>query len=99
MSIQIPPTPTGTPAQTPKTELDLAYEKVFSGRLTIGQAVALLRKQSGLKQPEFAEHRGISLAALRQIEQGIGNPTVDTLNKVGSIFGVKVGFVPIREPR
>lgn len=43
-------------------------------------------------QPEFAKHRGISVQALRQIESGTGNPTVETLNKIASIFTVQVGF-------
>lgn len=58
------------------------YRKVAKGEVTIGEAVKLMRKSSRLTQPEFAKHRGISVAALRAIERDIGNPTVDTLNKV-----------------
>lgn len=82
-----------TPELAGKSPLAKTYEDVLSGKLTLGQAVAALRKHSGLNQPEFAKHRGISVAALRQIEQDVGNPTVSTLNKVVAVFGVKVGFV------
>jgi len=60
-----------------------------------------MRKLSKLTQPEFAKHRGISTAALRQIESGAGNPTVETLNKVVQVFGLHVGFVPnaLKDPR
>ena len=71
------------------------YRDVASGTITIGQAVHAMRKISRLTQPEFAKHRGISVQALRQIETETGNPTVETLNKVASIFGLQVGFVPI----
>ena len=71
------------------------YRDVASGTITIGQAVHVMRKISRLTQPEFAKHRGISVQALRQIESESGNPTVETLNKVVSIFGLQVGFVPI----
>lgn len=71
------------------------YRDVASGTITIGQAVQAMRKISRLTQPEFAKHRGISVQALRQIESESGNPTVQTLNKVASIFGLQVGFVPI----
>jgi DNA-binding XRE family transcriptional regulator len=71
------------------------YRDVASGAITIGQAVHAMRKISRLTQPEFAKHRGISVQALRQIETETGNPTVETLNKVASIFGLQVGFVPI----
>ena len=52
-----------------------------------------MRRISRLTQPEFAKHRGISLGALKQIEAGTGNPTIDTLEKIGEIFAVRVGFV------
>jgi DNA-binding XRE family transcriptional regulator len=71
------------------------YRDVASGAITIGQAVHAMRKISRLTQPEFAKHRGISVQALRQIETETGNPTVETLNKVASIFGLQVVFVPI----
>lgn len=75
------------------------YEGVASGALSIGQAVKLMRKVSRMTQPEFAAHRGISVQALRQIESDSGNPTVETLNKVASIFSLRVGFVPVPRER
>jgi len=53
-----------------------------------------MRKISGLTQVEFARHRNVSLPALQQIERDQGNPTVETLNRLGAIFGLKAGFVP-----
>lgn len=73
--------------------LEAFYEQLLKGELTLSEAVKGMRRASRLTQPEFASHRDISLAALRQIESGEGNPTVATLNKVGAIFGLEVGFV------
>lgn len=70
------------------------YAAVGTGELTLGQAVATMRRISKLTQPEFATHRGLSVQALRQIEADRGNPTVETLDKIASIFGLQVGFVP-----
>jgi len=70
------------------------YRQLAAGTVTLGQAVKMMRRISHLTQPEFASHRDISVDALRRIEADKGNPTVDTLNKIGSIFGLKVGFVP-----
>jgi transcriptional regulator with XRE-family HTH domain len=53
-----------------------------------------MRHLSGLTQPQFARHRGISVQALRQIESGTGNPTVKTLDAIAGVFGLRVGFVP-----
>lgn len=79
-----------------RVQREAFYADVLSGRLSLGKAVAAMRRISRLTQPEFAAHRGISVQALRQIEGDRGNPTVDTLDKVASIFGLKVGFVSVR---
>lgn len=70
------------------------YAAVTTGSMTVGQAVAAMRRISKLTQPEFARHRGLSVQSLRQIESDKANPTIDTLNKIASIFGLQVGFVP-----
>jgi transcriptional regulator with XRE-family HTH domain len=54
-----------------------------------------MQKRSRLTQPEFTKHRGIGAQALRQIENGSGNPTIETLDKVAAIFGLRVGFCMI----
>ncbi|MDG6348272.1 helix-turn-helix transcriptional regulator [Luteimonas sp. 8-5] len=64
-----------------------------SGRLSVGQAVRRLREISGLSQEEFARHRGIALPTLKRIELDKANPTVRTLERIGEVFGLKIGFV------
>jgi DNA-binding XRE family transcriptional regulator len=68
-------------------------ESIAEGRLNIAEAVKHMRKISGLTQEQFAKNRGMSLLTLKRIESGTGNPTVETLNRVGGIFGLKVAFV------
>lgn len=75
------------------------YQAVASGSGSIGQAVVMMRKISRLTQQEFAQHRGISVQALRQIERGQGNPTLETLNKIAEVFSLQVGFVPLANNR
>ena len=70
------------------------YAAVAKGSMSIGQAVSAMRRISKLTQPEFAKHRGLSVQSLRLIEADKANPTVDTLQKISSIFGLEVGFVP-----
>jgi DNA-binding XRE family transcriptional regulator len=82
---------------TPPTDVQMEhrhkfYASISKGELSIAQAVVAMRKMSQLTQPEFAKHRGISVQALRQIESGTGNPTVETLNKIAAIFTLQVGF-------
>jgi DNA-binding transcriptional regulator YiaG len=70
------------------------YRRLATGDLPIAEAVRTMRRLSHLTQPEFARHRGVSVDALRQIESGNANPTVETLNKIVSVYGLQVGFVP-----
>ncbi len=70
------------------------YAAIASGSMSVGQAVAAMRRISKLTQPEFARHRGLSVQSLRLIEADKANPTADTLNKIAHIFGLQVGFVP-----
>lgn len=81
----------------PETERGLRdrfYQDIDAHRLTIAATVKAMRRLSRLTQEEFARHRGISLVTLKQLESGKGQPKVETLNKIGEIFGLEVGFIP-----
>lgn len=73
------------------------YEDIKAGKLSISEAVCKMRRISRLTQPEFAKHRGISVGALKQIEAGISNSKIETLNQIASIFGLELGFVSKRK--
>ena len=75
---------------------DELHQALAANTIDLADAVKLMQRISRLTQPEFAKHRGISTAALRQIISGKGNPTVETINKVVGIFGLEVGLVPKR---
>ncbi len=71
---------------------DAFNKDIASHRLSIAGAIKAMRRLSRLTQAEFAKHRG--LVTLKQLESGKGQPKVETLNKVGEIFGLEVAFVP-----
>lgn len=73
-----------------RTEL---YEQIDRGELSLQDAVKRMRKISRLSQPEFAAHLGVSVKVVKEIERGIGNPTVSSLNRIGQFFGLEVAFV------
>jgi DNA-binding XRE family transcriptional regulator len=72
------------------------YERIGQGDLSIAEAMKAMRKMTGLTQAEFAAHRGVSRRVIQDIERGTGNPTVESLNSIAKLFGLQVGFVPIR---
>jgi transcriptional regulator with XRE-family HTH domain len=45
-----------------------------------------------------ADNSRVSARVVMEIERGIGNPSVRTLNQIGEIFGLEVGFVRRQRP-
>lgn len=72
------------------------YERIEQGDMSIAEAMKAMRNMTGLTQAQFAAHRGVSRRVIQDIERGTGNPTVESLNSIGKLFGPKVGFVPLR---
>ncbi|MGQ4659027.1 helix-turn-helix domain-containing protein [Lysobacter sp. F6437] len=83
---------------TARALLDELHAGLANGEISVAEAVRRMRHVSGLTQPQFARHRGISVQALRQIESGNGNPTIKTLDAIASVFGLRAGFVPAAPP-
>ncbi|WP_326731637.1 XRE family transcriptional regulator [Streptomyces phaeochromogenes] len=50
----------------------------------------VLREQRGLSLAELARRAGLAKQTLSKLEQGVGNPTVDTLFAIASALGVPV---------
>lgn len=69
------------------------YDAIAAGEVSLQQAVREMRAISRLTQAQFAEHRGVSLKTIKEIESGKGNPTIQSLNRIGQFFGLEVAFV------
>jgi DNA-binding XRE family transcriptional regulator len=77
-----------------RLEKEALYADIEAGRLTLGQATRRMRKIVGLTQVEYAgKVLKIYPRVLMEIEKDRGNPTLQTLEKIGKPFGLKVGFV------
>ena len=48
------------------------------------------RKEAGLSQEALAEKTDVSMALISEIERGIANPTIQTLEKIATYFNVTV---------
>lgn len=73
-------------------------ERARHGALRLPGAVTEIRKSFGMTQQEFAGIMGLTRRQIAEIERGKANPTLETLEKIGRLFGFTVGFVP-RTPR
>ncbi len=69
-------------------------ERARLGELRLPAAVAEIRKGIGLTQEEFARVLSLTRRQVAEIETGAANPTLETLEKIGRLFGFGVGFVP-----
>ena len=83
------------------TEKRKLIEAIEGNELSLGEAVRRMREITGLSQKAYSERIvGISTRILAEIELDRGNPTVETLNKIGRPFGYTVGFIPrVRKER
>ena len=69
-------------------------ERARTGDLRLPGAVADIRKGFGMTQEEFSSLLGLTRRQIAEIEAGSANPTMETLEKIGRLFGFGVGFVP-----
>ena len=63
----------------------------------IGKYIKNRRNTLRLQQKDLAELSGVSLRTIIQIENGTGNPSIDTLNKLTKVLGVEIEFKMINK--
>lgn len=56
----------------------------------IGQYLKERRNVLRLQQKDLAELSNVSLRTIIQIENGVGNPSLDTINKLLKVLGMEV---------
>ncbi len=80
-------------AEEIRKEKETLYADIDAGILTIGQATRRMRKIVGMTQTEYAEKvLKIYPRVLMEIERDKGNPTLETLQKLATPFGLVVRF-------
>ncbi len=50
------------------------------------------RSVLGISQIDLAEMAGISLATIKDIERGVGNPSMKTLTRILEVLGLEMEF-------
>lgn len=71
------------------------YRGLAVGDIGIREATRQMRKILGMTQKDYAKKiADISPRILSEFENGAGNPTLATLEKLASPFGLKVTFLP-----
>ena len=71
------------------------YLDLARGSIDIRDATRQMRKILGMTQKDYAKKiAGVSPRILSEFENGSGNPTLATLEKIASPFGLKITFLP-----
>ena len=63
-------------------------------REAVGEELKRARNECGVTQQAVAGAAGIQQAELSRIENGVGNPTVDTLLKILAALDLRLAFEP-----
>jgi len=83
-----------TPAEMARMKETL-YADLARGDIDVRQATRRMRKILGMNQKDYARKvAAISPRILSEFENGSGNPTLATLEKIASPFGLRVTFLP-----
>lgn len=81
-------------ARLVRTAAERAFVAERAERDAVGVALASARKESGATQQAVADMAGIQQAELSRIENGLANPTMDTLLKVLAALDLRLAFEP-----
>lgn len=68
------------------------YEQLANHTLTLAETVKAMRSIVGMTQPEYAKFVGIAPRIIIDLERGVGNPTLNTLKKIGKPFRLNLVF-------
>jgi len=68
--------------------------RAASGDLRLPGAIRDLRAALGLSQAQFGDRFGLTRLQVIALEKGTANPTKETLERIGRLFGFVLGFVP-----
>lgn len=78
-----------------QTETDIReafYTGVYTGEWTLAETVRQMRKVARMTQVEYARFVGIAPRIVIDLERGVGNPTLKSLEKLAQPFGLTVNF-------
>jgi DNA-binding XRE family transcriptional regulator len=75
------------------TEVKSAFfSDLQQNRLSLAEAIHRMREITGKTQQEYALLVDVAPRVIIDLERGIGNPTLETLEKIGRPFGLSISF-------
>ena len=60
--------------------------------MEIGKIIKERRALLGISQQDLSDFSGVGISTVKDLERGVGNPSVDTLKKILEVVGLEMTF-------
>jgi len=58
--------------------------------MDIGKTIKERRVLLGISQQDLSEYSGVSISTVKDLERGVGNPSIETLRKILDVVGMEM---------
>ena len=58
--------------------------------MNIGATIKKRRALLGISQQDLSDYSGVGISTIKDLERGIGNPSVETLRKILDVVGLEM---------
>lgn len=58
--------------------------------MDIGKVIKERRALLGISQQDLSDYSGVGISTVKDLERGVGNPSIDTLKKILDVVGLEV---------
>ncbi len=58
--------------------------------MKIGAAIKERRALLGISQQDLSDYSGVGISTVKDLERGVGNPSIETLRKILDVVGLEI---------
>ena len=58
--------------------------------MDIGKTIKERRALLGISQQDLSDYAGVGISTVKDLERGVGNPSIDTLRKILDVVGLEM---------
>ncbi len=58
--------------------------------MDIGKVIKARRALLGISQQDLSDYSGVGISTVKDLERGVGNPSIDTLKKILDVVGLEI---------
>lgn len=58
--------------------------------MDVGKVIKERRALLGISQQDLSDYSGVGISTVKDLERGVGNPSIDTLKKILDVVGLEM---------